>query len=93
MTNPSTPTAAPENWQVIDNKLVREFKFKNFQEALEWSVQVAMIAEEVNHHPEIMFTWGRVVISITTHDAGNQVTAKDIDLANDINDLEADLVD
>ncbi|MBC7406591.1 MAG: 4a-hydroxytetrahydrobiopterin dehydratase [Candidatus Parcubacteria bacterium] len=93
MTNtPNTP-ATPENWQVIDNKLVREFKFKNFQEALEWSVQVAMIAEEVNHHPEIMFTWGRVVISITTHDVGNQVTAKDIDLANDINDLEADLVD
>ena len=93
MTNPSTPIPTPENWEVIDNKLVREFKFKNFQEALEWSVQVAMIAEEVNHHPEIMFTWGRVVISITTHDAGNQVTAKDIDLANDINDLEADLVD
>ena len=89
MTNPQTPL----NWNLIENKLVREFKFSNFQEALEWSVQVAMLAEEVNHHPEIMFTWGRVVVSTTTHDQGNRITDKDIDLANDINDLAQELED
>jgi 4a-hydroxytetrahydrobiopterin dehydratase len=83
----------PINWTIQDNKLVREFKFSNFQEALEWSVQIAMLAEEVNHHPEIMFTWGRVVVSITTHDKGNTITDKDIDLANDINDLSDELED
>ena len=89
MTNPQTPT----NWTIVDNKLVREFKFSNFQEALDWSVQVAMLAEEVNHHPEIMFTWGKVIISTTTHDKANSITDKDIDLAKDINDLADELED
>ncbi len=55
-------------WQVVDgHHLVKEYRFKNFQEALDFTVRVGALAEEVNHHPEICVTWGRATITIWTH--------------------------
>ena len=84
----------PQHWKIYENnKIVRNFKFPDYKSALEWTVQIAMLAEEVNHHPEIMLSWGEVFVAITTHDNGNTITDKDIDLANDINDLADELKD
>ena len=55
-------------WEVVDgHHLVKEFRFKNFQEALDFTVRVGALAEEVNHHPEICVTWGRATITLWTH--------------------------
>ena len=58
-------------WQVPvrDNimMLEREFKFKNFKLAMEFSNAVGDIAEEVNHHPSILTEWGKVTITWWTH--------------------------
>jgi 4a-hydroxytetrahydrobiopterin dehydratase len=69
------------SWKTENNKLVKEFEFENFLMALEFVNKVGKVAEEFGHHPEIWFTWGRVKISTTTHDAGDQVTQKDMDLS------------
>lgn len=56
------------DWQVVDDHhLVKEYKFGNFQEALDFANRVGALSEEVNHHPEICFTWGRVTLTIWTH--------------------------
>ncbi len=56
------------DWQVVDgHHLVKEFRFANFQEALDFTVRVGALAEEVNHHPEICVTWGRATITLWTH--------------------------
>ena len=74
-------------WEEENNKLTKDFQFKNFVLALEFVNKVGSVAEEISHHPEIWFTWGRVIISITTHDAENTVTKKDFELASRIDEL------
>jgi 4a-hydroxytetrahydrobiopterin dehydratase len=80
----------PINWTIENNKLSREYKFSNFEQALDFVNQVGVVAEKIGHHPEIWFTWGKVVITTTTHDAGNAVTQKDLELAKAINQLGFD---
>lgn len=58
-----------KNWQVIDDykKIEREWKFKNFAEALSFTNQVGKLAEEEGHHPDISLGWGYAKILLTTH--------------------------
>lgn len=69
------------NWITKDNKLVKEFKFKDFTEAFVFLTKVAFAAEKQNHHPELYNVYNKVTISLQTHDAGNLVTEKDHKLA------------
>jgi 4a-hydroxytetrahydrobiopterin dehydratase len=63
--------ALGNDWQVIDERhLEKEFKFKNFQGALDFTNKVGELAEDVDHHPEICLTWGRARITIWTHSIG-----------------------
>ena len=56
------------DWQVINgHHLEKEYSFKNFAEALEFTNKVGALAEEIFHHPDIFLTWGKVKISIWTH--------------------------
>ena len=55
-------------WRVVDgHHLEREFRFKNFAEALAFTNKVGAIAEEQGHHPDIDLAWGRVRVKIWTH--------------------------
>ncbi|HTR18695.1 MAG TPA: 4a-hydroxytetrahydrobiopterin dehydratase [Candidatus Paceibacterota bacterium] len=45
----------------------KEFKFKNFREALQFTDKVGAIAEEEGHHPDIQLSWGKVIVELTTH--------------------------
>lgn len=69
------------DWKITDNKLEKSFKFKDFAEALEFVNKVGKLAEQVQHHPDIQITnYNQVLISTTTHDAGNRVTDRDNEL-------------
>ena len=74
-------------WKESDNKLNREFKFKDFNEAISFINRIAVVSEESNHHPEIYNVYNKVIISLCTHDQGSVVTDKDYDLAKKIDDL------
>lgn len=74
-------------WQEKDNKLVRTFTFSDFKEALAFIVQVGIVSEKHEHHPEIQNVYNKVVLSLTTHDAGNIVTEKDRALAKAIDEV------
>ena len=51
-----------------DNRWIsKEFKFKDFAEALSFTDKVGAIAEGEGHHPDIQLSWGKVVIELTTH--------------------------
>ena len=59
------------DWQVIeDHHLEKTFKFKDFQEALDFTNKVGELAESVDHHSEICLTWGKVKITLWTHSIG-----------------------
>lgn len=75
------------DWQLVEEKILsKTFKFKNFKEALAFTNQVGELAEEKHHHPEIMLTWGKVTVAITTHDV-NGLTKKDFELAGLIDEI------
>lgn len=59
-------------WSVVnDQKIERELKFKNFQEALDFINKLGAIAEEQAHHPDILlFGWNKVKVTFWTHDIG-----------------------
>lgn len=75
-------------WQCQDHHhLVRVFEFKDFVSALEHVNLVSKVAEELGHHPNISFTWGRVEICIWTH-AVDGLTEADFVLAAKIDCCE-----
>ena len=56
------------NWQVVDeHHLEKEYPFKNFREALDFTNRVGELAESQNHHPDIYLAWGKVKVTIWTH--------------------------
>ncbi|HEU4494300.1 MAG TPA: 4a-hydroxytetrahydrobiopterin dehydratase [Rubrobacteraceae bacterium] len=56
------------DWEVVEgHHLRREFRFRNFGEALDFVNRVGELAEEQAHHPDIDFGWGRAAITIFTH--------------------------
>jgi 4a-hydroxytetrahydrobiopterin dehydratase len=72
------------NWTTENNKLKKTFTFKDFIEAFAFMTKVAFVAEKMNHHPTWTNTWNKVIIELSTHDAGNIVTEKDRKLAEEI---------
>jgi 4a-hydroxytetrahydrobiopterin dehydratase len=55
-------------WRVIDeHHLEKEYRFKNFREALGFTLRVGDLAEAQNHHPDIFLAWGRVRLMVWTH--------------------------
>lgn len=56
-----------DEWSAVGSRLSRTYTFSNFAEALEFVNSVGALAEEVDHHPLISLTWGRVDLEIWTH--------------------------
>lgn len=71
-----------------DNALVADLEFADFREAFQFMTVVADLAEAQQHHPEWSNVYNRVSIRLTTHDAGNQITGQDRQLASAIEDNE-----
>jgi len=74
-------------WTYTDGMLRKTYRFKDFVAAVGWTVQVGFLAEAHGHHPDIDIRYNRVTLALVTHDAGNQVTQKDVDLARAIEQL------
>jgi len=55
-------------WKLMDeHHLEKEYRFRNFQEALDFTNKVGAIAQEEGHHPDIYLAWGLVKLSLWTH--------------------------
>ncbi|MFS8615553.1 MAG: 4a-hydroxytetrahydrobiopterin dehydratase [Solitalea sp.] len=74
-------------WKESENKLYRHFEFEDFKEAWGFMTRVALLAEQMNHHPEWKNVYNKVDIWLSSHDAGDVVTAKDRELAEKIEEL------
>lgn len=57
-----------KGWHIIDeHHLEKEYRFKDFREALAFTNQVSEIAETEKHHPDILLSYGKVKITLWTH--------------------------
>ncbi|MGI9267067.1 MAG: 4a-hydroxytetrahydrobiopterin dehydratase [Akkermansiaceae bacterium] len=74
---------ALDSWEIVESELIKVFKFGDYLEGIEFAGQCGKIAEEMNHHPDLLIQWRKVTVSISTHSAGG-LTALDFDFANKI---------
>jgi 4a-hydroxytetrahydrobiopterin dehydratase len=69
------------SWSREGSEIVREWKFKDFAEAIAFVNRVAEVAEEANHHPDILLHgWNKVRLSLSNHSAGG-LTPVDFEMA------------
>lgn len=73
-------------WQFDGKQIAREFKLEDFKQAVRFVNRIALTAEQLNHHPDILIQYNKVTVSVFTHSA-NGITQKDLDLAFKINGL------
>jgi 4a-hydroxytetrahydrobiopterin dehydratase len=69
------------DWKEVYNKLERNFNFPDFKQALKFINEISIICESENHHPEINWIYNKISLKLSTHDAGDIITEKDIKLA------------
>lgn len=73
-------------WAILNNAIEKTFLFNDFKQALAFIVQVGILAEQADHHPEIWNVFNRVKLRLNTH-SENAITDKDTNLALKINAL------
>lgn len=69
-----------------NHHLKNNFKFRDFVEAFGFLSKVAIVADKMDHHPELFNVYNKVKIDLTTHDAGG-ISALDVELAQKIDKL------
>lgn len=75
-------------WSIANGKLYREFVFRDFCEAFGFMAQVALVAERSDHHPEWFNVYRKVLVHLTTHEAGG-ITQRDFELAISMDEIAA----
>lgn len=70
-------------WEVEESTLTKLFRFKSYQEGLDFAAKVGKVADELNHHPDIHIGYEQVRVSTTTHDTGS-LTEYDFELVSRI---------
>lgn len=64
--------------------LLKSIDFKDFNEAWMFMEVIAQLAKNKNHHPTLCNTYNSVTIQLTTHDANNKITSKDVEMSEQI---------
>ena len=90
LTGAARQTALRElkDWSEVDDRdaIRKSFHFANFSEAWGFVSRIALLAEKMDHHPEIFNVYNRVEIVLSTHDADG-FSEKDVHLAQAIDEL------
>jgi 4a-hydroxytetrahydrobiopterin dehydratase len=92
----STKTRFPGGWSLPtnDNKrdvITKTFNFVDFTQAFDFMSQIAIIAEEMNHHPEWFNVYNRVEVTLTTHDVDG-LSNYDVEMARRMDEVEMKLL-
>ncbi|MBI4079355.1 MAG: 4a-hydroxytetrahydrobiopterin dehydratase [Candidatus Levybacteria bacterium] len=89
----STGSGQASDWMLVrdgTHKLTRQFKFKNFKEAISFINKLANLAEREQHHPDIKIVYNRVQLELFTHAVGG-LSENDFIMAVKINKLKTNV--
>ncbi|WP_332601963.1 4a-hydroxytetrahydrobiopterin dehydratase [Arthrobacter sp. S2(2024)] len=78
------------DWRYRQGALVTAYKCPTSAAALELIAAVGRIAEQQNHHPDLDWRYNRVFIRYTSHDAGSEVTQRDVGAAKSVSEAAAE---
>ena len=74
------------DWRLVEDRLVRQLMFDDFGRALAFVNELAPVADEQDHHPDVAIHWGELTLSLWTHAVGG-ITRRDVRLARAIDRL------
>ena len=77
-----------KNWELKDDTIHKTFTFKSFRDAISFIMRIGFEADKMDHHPKITNLYNKIHLSLTTHEIGNKVSKKDIELTSRIQDLQ-----
>ena len=76
------------DWKIENRLLTKEFEFNNFIEAIQFVNNILPLAEEMNHHPDILIhSYKKVKVMLFTH-SEKKITEKDHSLAKKIDNIK-----
>ena len=75
--------ASVPGWEIKDGALSKLYKFEDFAQAMVFVNRAAELAEEADHHPDILIRYNKVSLTLVTHSEGG-LTKKDFDLAREV---------
>ncbi len=76
-----------KNWSINKNHLEKDYEFEDFNQALNFVNRVAIIAERLDHHPDIYLSYGKVKIILYTHSIKG-LSEKDFNLATFVDKIK-----
>lgn len=82
----SEEMVALPGWKVENGKLVKNYQFKSFAQAIGWMVSVALYADKIDHHPDWSNSYNKVNVELITHDL-KALSTLDIKLAKRMESL------
>lgn len=74
------------DWEIYRKALQKDFKFADFKEAFHFLEKVANLSQKSGHHPDFIYSNGKLTIRLITHDVDG-ITEKDIKLAKDVDNI------
>ncbi len=72
-----------DGWERNGDAITKTFRFATFPDGIRWVDRIAVVAERMQHHPDLDIRYTRIAVSLATHDAGG-VTALDLELAREM---------
>lgn len=78
-----------DDWRLVLGRLRARFRTSDFVTAARLTQRAGEAAEAANHHPDLDLRWGRLDVSLASHDVGG-ITSRDLDLARAISALAAE---
>lgn len=73
-------------WKRVGDSIERTWRFDTFLEAVAFMNRVFALAEEADHHPDLLNSWTKVRVRFTTHDAGG-LTTRDFKMAAKVDEI------
>ncbi len=80
--------AALPRWEGDGRSIRATYHFSTYEAGVAFAMQCALVAQRMDHHPELLIGWQHVTVTFTTHDAGG-VTARDLDGARAVDAIAA----
>lgn len=74
------------DWEQEGKSISRTIEFEEFMEGIDFVNLLAEVADEAQHHPDILIRYNRVTVTLTTHDAGG-ITDADLEVAQRVDHL------
>ncbi len=81
-----TELASLPGWTRAGDSITRQVTLDDFRAAMLYAGAVAYLAEQANHHPDVLIQWNKVTLTLSTHSAGG-LTGADFALARQISAL------